>query len=368
MSDQPASDQKGRRNRAATAIELTLPRRFEALVAAQPHAPLVVYGEWRLNYADVNGAANRLARRLMALGVGRNVPVGLCLDRGPDLLVAILAVLKAGGAYLPLDPHWPADRLRRMRAAVVPAAFVTRSTFVDRLADAGGPVVNLDRDQSAIAAESSANPEVPLDANQWCYVLFTSGSTGGPKGVPVTYGNLAGLFPALTAELDLGPNDVWTWFHSASFGFSVWELWGALLHGGCIVIVPEHIRRDPVALGELIVDEQVTVFSQTPSAFRRLLHEARFHASVASSRLRYLALSGEAIRRDDIAGWLDRGHRARLINTYAITETAGQLALRVYGEGDATDEACVFSVTRLDATSLSRVNSGEYLAPVGHTG
>jgi non-ribosomal peptide synthetase component F len=229
-----------------------------------------------------------------------------------------------------------------MQAAASPAVFVTRTAFLPLVTaneqDAGVPVVDLDRDQAAIAAGSSANPEVPIEAGQWCYVLFTSGSTGSPKGVPITHGNLAGLFPPLTAALGFGPDDVWTWFHSASFGFSVWELLGALLHGGCLVIVPEHIRQDPAALGELIADEGVTVFSQTPSAYRRLLHDERFHASGAGSRLRYLALSGEAIRRDDIAGWLARGHRAQLINTYAITETAGQLTLRIYGADDATEE------------------------------
>jgi amino acid adenylation domain-containing protein len=315
-----------------------LPRRFEQLAADQPRAPLLVYGEWRLAYRDVNTAANRLAHRLIALGVGRNVPVGLCLDRGPDLVVAILAVLKAGGAYVPLDPQWPADRLRHMRAASSPAVLITRSAFLPLLAGHLGPVLDLDRDQPAIALESGANPAVPLHDDQWCYVLFTSGSTGQPKGVPVTHGNLSGLFPPLTAALALGPADVWTWFHSASFGFSVWELWGALLHGSSLVIVPEHIRQDPLALGELIAEEGVTVFSQTPSAFRRVLHEPRFHASIAASGLRYLALSGEAIRRDDLTAWFAHGHAARLINTYAITETAGQLTLRTYQESDATEE------------------------------
>ncbi len=335
------SDQRPLRAPVTASAIVSLPLRFGQLADERPRAPLVVYGEWRLSYRDVNAAANRLAHRLIALGVGRNVAVGLCLDRGPDLLVAILAVLKAGGAYVPLDPHWPADRLRRMRAAAGPAVFVTRTAFLALVtADDRGDratVVDLDRDQAAIAAGSSANPDVAIDPDQWCYLLFTSGSTGTPKGVPVTHRNLAGLFPPLTAALGFGPDDVWTWFHSASFGFSVWEIWGALLHGGCLVIVPEHIRQDPAALGELIADEQVTVFSQTPSAYRRVLHDERFHSCVAGSRLRYLALSGEAVRRDDIAGWLARGHRARLINTYAITETAGQLTLRIYGADDATE-------------------------------
>jgi len=366
------SDQHLQRSPAAAPVEVSLPRRFEALAAAQPRAPLVVYGEWRLSYRDVNGAANRLAHRLMALGVARNVPVGLCLDRGPDLLVAILAVQKAGGAFVPLDPHWPVDRLGRMWAAASaasrPAVLVTRTALLKHLPEHAGPVLDLDRDQSAVAAESSENPAVRLDPHQWCYVLFTSGSTGVPKGVPVTHGNLAGLFPPLNAALEFGPDDIWTWFHSASFGFSVWELWGALLHGGCLVIVPEHIRQDPVALGELLVDEQVTVFSQTPSAYRRVLHEARFHASVAASRLRYLALSGEALRREDIAGWLARGHRARLLNTYAITETAGQLTLRVYGEGDATEESARNLGQPLEGREVLVLDAGGQPVPRGTAG
>ena len=366
------SDQHLQRSPAAAPVEVSLARRFEALAAAQPRAPLVVYGEWRLSYRDVNGAANRLAHRLMALGVARNVPVGLCLDRGPDLLVAILAVQKAGGAFVPLDPHWPVDRLGRMWAAASaasrPAVLVTRTALLKHLPEHAGPVLDLDRDQSAVAAESSENPAVRLDPHQWCYVLFTSGSTGVPKGVPVTHGNLAGLFPPLNAALEFGPDDIWTWFHSASFGFSVWELWGALLHGGCLVIVPEHIRQDPVALGELLVDEQVTVFSQTPSAYRRVLHEARFHASVAASRLRYLALSGEALRREDIAGWLARGHRARLLNTYAITETAGQLTLRVYGEGDATEESARNLGQPLEGREVLVLDAGGQPVPRGTAG
>ena len=315
-----------------------LPLRFAALAAARPEAPLVAYGEWRLNYGDVNGAANRLAHRLIALGVSASVPVALGLPRDPDLLVALLAVLKAGGVYVPLDPQWPAERLRLMAAAACPAVLITRTSLRDRLPSACGVVVDLDRDQSAIAHEPDADPDVAIDPQQWCYLLFTSGSTGTPKGVPITHGNLAGLFPPLAEALDFGPRDVWTWFHSASFGFSAWELLGAMLHGGSLVIVPESVRQDPVALGELLVEEQVTVFSQTPSAFRRLLHEPRFHACVDDSPLRYLALSGEAIRGDDIGTWLHHGHRAQLINTYALTETAGQVALRIYGPGDA-DEA-----------------------------
>ncbi len=313
-------------------------RHFEALCRLQPHAPAVAWGEWRLSYADVNGAANRLAHRLLALGAARNVPVALCLPRGPDLLVAMLAVMKAGAAYVPFDPAWPRPRLQLMHDAVRPPLLVTRATLREELPGAADRVVvDLDRDGALIGAQSPANPDERVLADQWCYVLFTSGSTGAPKGVPVTHGNLVNLFPPLVSALDLGPADIWTWLHSPAFGFSVWEIWGAWRQGGSIVVVPEHLRHDPVALGELLVEERVTVFSQTPSGYRRLVGVPDFHRSVARSALRYVALSGEALRGEDIGAWTAQRHAARLISTYAVTETGGQVTLRRYGPGDATE-------------------------------
>jgi len=324
------------RDAAAATRPATLAVELARHAAQTPDAPALVYGEWRLSYRDLNAAANRLARRLMALGVAREVRVGLLLDRGPDLLVAMLAVMKAGGAYVPLDPHWPRERLAAMDAAALPRVLITRTALRGLLPARERELVDLDYHQALIGAEESTDPEVLIQAGQTCYLMFTSGSTGAPKGVVVTHGNLAGLFPPLAARLCLGPREVWTWFHSASFGFSIWEIWGALLHGGCLVIVPEHLRSDPAALGELLVDEQVTVFSQTPSGFRRLLPVEAFHQSVGRSRLRWLALSGEALQPADLEGWIGRygDTGPRLASSYALTETAGQVTLRLWGTDD----------------------------------
>lgn len=314
---------------------LQLPR-FEAWAAAAPDRPLVGEGGAWLTYGEINGRANRLAHGLQARGVGPQTVVGLRLPPGPDWLVAMLGVLKAGGAYLPLDPQWPLERLRSMAAVAKPLLCITGAPRPP------SPGLHLDldldlvRDREALAAFPATAPHLSLRKDQWCYVLFTSGSTGTPKGVPVTHGNLAGLFPPLTAALGLGPEEVWTWCHSPSFGFSVWEIWGALLHGARLVILPEHGRQDPGALGALLRTEGVTVFSQTPSTYRRLRDDESFHKEIAHSSLRYLALSGEAVRDTDLASWFLRGHRARLISTYALTETGGQMTLRQYTPGDAT--------------------------------
>lgn len=328
------------RGAAARVVPATLAVELARHAARAPEAPALVYGEWRLSYRDLNAAANRLAHRLMALGVAREVRVGLLLDRGPDLLVAMLAVMKAGGAYVPFDPHWPRERLAAMDAAAAPAVVVTRAALRGLLPERPRELLDLDRHPAPAGPEESMDPDVVIHADQTCYLMFTSGSTGTPKGVVITHGNLAGLFPPIAARLQLGPREVWTWFHSASFGFSIWEIWGALLHGGCLVIVPEHIRSDPAALGELLVDEQVTVFSQTPSGFRRLLEVEAFHQAVDRSRLRWLALSGEALRPGDLRGWIRRHGEAgpRLVSSYAVTETAGQVTLRLYAAADLDGE------------------------------
>jgi amino acid adenylation domain-containing protein len=318
--------------------------RFAAQCGLRPLAPAIIAGEVSLGYAELDAAANRFAHRLQALGVARDMPVGICLAPGADLLVAMLGVLKAGGAWLPLDPAWPRERLGHMLDVVRPLVLVTSRALRERCPAGAHRLFDIDAERAAVAAQSAADPAVPIVPQQLCYLMFTSGSAGTPKCVMVTHGNLARLFPPLCAALDFGPDEVWSWFHSVSFGFSVWEMLGALLHGGALRVVPEAVRNAPAALGAWIADSGVTVFSQTPSALRRLLGVPEFHQAIDRSRLRYLALSGEALRPEDIALWHQHhdGRRQasapQLISTYALTETGGQVTLRVYAAADATPE------------------------------
>jgi non-ribosomal peptide synthetase component F/acyl carrier protein len=350
-------------------LSLSLLERLAAHVQLRPAAPAIISGQQQLGYAELDAAANRLAHHLQDLGVARDVPVGICLMPGTELLVAMLAVLKAGGAYLPLDPAWPRERLQQMLGVVQPTVLISCTRLRERCPVGTHTLLDLDQERAGIAAQSAADPAVEIVPEQLCYLMFTSGSSGAPKCVMVTQGNLAGLFPPLCAALDFGPDDVWSWFHSASFGFSVWEVHGALLHGACIQVVPAAIRNVPAALGAWIAEQRVTVFSQTPSALRRLLGVKGFHQAIAGSRLRYLALSGEALRPEDIATWHrfhdsgghdsgghdsgrhdsgrhdadphDAGQRAaapRLLSTYALTETGGQVTLRLYSAADASTD------------------------------
>jgi amino acid adenylation domain-containing protein len=309
-----------------------LPRRIEQQARIRPEAIAIRAGNQTLTYAALNEAANRLAWRLRELGVGADVLTGLCLESGPDLIVALLAILKSGGAYVPLDPDYPPERVRRVLARAKPRFLVTRQHWLDVLSPDDMQVVCVDRDRKTIRRQSAENLPGPITADSLCYVMFTSGSTGQPKGVMVTHGNIAGLFDYIGPHLGIGPEDVWSQLHSCAFGFSVFEIFGALAHGGCLAFAPAVVRADSQALRAFLQSAGVTVLSQTPSAFRQTLLNDAFNGAWATLRVRTVVLSGEPVIADDLLQWSER-HGAtapRLVNTYAITETGGNVTLREY--------------------------------------
>ena len=187
----------------------------------------------------------------------------------------------------------------------------------------------LDRDHRVIAECSTANPNAAISPDDLAYVIYTSGSTGKPKGVLVTHANVSRLFTATDHWFGFGPHDVWTLFHSYAFDFSVWELWGALLYGGRVVIVPYWVSRDPAAFRKLLVEERVTVLNQTPSAFRQLI-QADLAEPPADYALREVIFGGEALELQALKPWFERyGDRhPRLVNMYGITETTVHVTYR----------------------------------------
>jgi amino acid adenylation domain-containing protein len=308
---------------------------FEAQAERTPGAAAVTFAGEELSYAGLNARANRLAHHLTARGVGPDARVAICVERGMEMVVALLAVLKAGGGYVPLDPGYPEDRLRYTLADSRPLLLLTQAALRERFADLDLPVLALDEDAPAWADLPETNPErADVGPAHLAYVIYTSGSTGQPKGVMVEHRNVARLFTATDAWFGFGTGDVWTLFHSFAFDFSVWEIWGALLYGGRLVVVPRETARSPEEFYALLCREGVTVLNQTPSAFRQLI--AAQQAVGGEHALRCVVFGGEALEPATLKPWFERNdeRRTRLVNMYGITETTVHVTYRPIERAD----------------------------------
>ena len=324
---------------ASFPVDTTLHARFAAQAARTPGAVAVTFEGTSLTYAELDARANRLAHHLAALGAAPGGLVGLCVERSLETVVGIVAILKAGGAYLPLDPAYPDERIAHMLEDSGARIVVTTAELAPRVSADGIRAVLLDAERDAIDAHPSAAPDVAVDPGALAYVIYTSGSTGRPKGVQVTHANVVRLFTATDAWFGFGADDVWTLFHSYAFDFSVWELWGALLYGGRLVVVPFYVSRSAEAFLELLARERVTVLSQTPSAFRQLIRadgEAARGGAMRDLALRFVVFGGEALDPASLREWVDRrgDERPRLVNMYGITETTVHVTYRVIRRAD----------------------------------
>ncbi|HZD93279.1 MAG TPA: amino acid adenylation domain-containing protein, partial [Candidatus Sulfotelmatobacter sp.] len=304
-----------------------LMERFEAQAECAPAAVALSFAEQTLNYEELNRRANRLAHYLRKKGVGPESLVGIALERSLEMVIAILATWKAGAAYLPLDPEYPRARLEYMLEDACPAVVITSEQLRQQLPlNASNEVVILDRAdiQTALSQAPDHNPALKLLPQNTAYVIYTSGSTGKPKGVVVTQGNVARLFAATDKWFSFSREDVWTLFHSYAFDFSVWEIWGALVYGGRLVIVPRSITHSPAEFLRLLVAEQVTVLNQTPSAFYQLMQAEEEEPELGGDlKLRTVVFGGEALELGRLRGWYERHAEdyPALVNMYGITET-----------------------------------------------
>ncbi len=296
---------------------------FARTAARFPERTAVRCGEAGLTYRELDARVSELAS---ALAVDPAAPVGILLERSVEMVVAALAVVRAGASYVPIDPATPAARIAAIVADAEPSVVITSRALAGRV---DAPVLLVDEPLPA----GGGGPR-PSTWHTRAYVIFTSGTTGRPKGVQVTHGNLLRLFTATEARFGFGAGDVWTMFHSFAFDFSVWEMWGPLLYGGCLVVVPAEVAKDPVAFRSLLAEERVTMLSQTPTAFTQLVAEDARHADRLP--LRWVVFGGEALHVADLKPWVAKygDTTPALANMYGITETTVHASFRRVRHGD----------------------------------
>jgi len=313
----------------------TLTDLFEEQASRTPDRIALTGVGVNLTYRELDERAELLALRLQSRGVAPEVRVGLFLERTPNLVIAILAILKAGGAYVPIDPAYPPERISFLLHDAGLSVLVTQRGLESRLPPHRARLVRVD--------DASDDPQfpgvarVPAGAHSLAYIIYTSGSTGRPKGVEITHHNVVRLFQASEEWYDFNEADVWTLFHSCAFDFSVWEIWGALLKGGRLVIVPYGVSRSPADFLALLARERVTVLNQTPSAFRQLQHIALTASPAEGLALRYVIFGGEALDLRGLRPWFERygDETPKLVNMYGITETTVHVTCRPLTRADA---------------------------------
>src|SRR6187402_2135008 len=346
---------------------------FEAQVAKAPDAVAVVFEQQQLTYNELNIRANQLAHHLRELGVRPEDRVAICVERGFEMITALLAVLKAGGAYVPLDPDYPSDRLHFMLQDSGPVVLLTQSHLKDIFTDIPHRLHVLQLDDSAAVWQTLPEgnlslEETGLTPNHLAYVIYTSGSTGQPKGVMVQHQGLCNRLAAIRQSLNFSQQDGMANVSSFGFDISVWELWGAFLHGSRLIIIPHAAKRSPDDLYRLLSHNGVTILNQTPTFFRQLVNMPASFLRLPS--LRYVILGGEALDLSDLRAWYERypNHQSTVVNMYGITETTVHATLRIVKSVDLSTRRD-FSIGRgLPDLRTYVLDSWGSPVPVGVTG
>lgn len=320
--------------------EHTLVQLFEASVRRFPHNVALNFAEEAWTYQQLDHKANQLARLIrQQIDVKADTLVALLLPRSLDTVLAILAVLKAGAAYVPIDTSYPADRVHFILQDTQATLLLTYQSYADMAGEFSGAMLFLD--QNSGQDQPTTAPDVRIDPHQLAYVIYTSGSTGKPKGVLLEHQNVCRLLSSTEADYQFNQQDVWCLFHSYVFDFSVWEIWGAFAYGGRLFVPTKDQAQDTEAFVTLCQQQQLTVLNQTPSAFYNFSDRALFIPRISS--LRYVIFGGEALNLNQLKAWFDYygDQQPLLINMYGITETTVHVTYKVIQQQDIGDQSTI---------------------------
>ncbi|WP_160114824.1 non-ribosomal peptide synthetase, partial [Aquimarina sp. AU474] len=311
-----------------TIIEL-----FESQVDLTPENICVTIGDESITYKDLNSRANSLAIHLRNLGVEPNQVIGLLMEKSIDLIIGMLGILKSGGGYLPLDIEAPEQRITYILEDSEASILVTHKEYSKDL-KYNHTTVLLEKIENEWIDKNIEKVNQPSDL---CYVIYTSGTTGNPKGVMLEHKNVVRLFINDQNKFDFSSNDVWTLFHNHTFDFSVWEIYGALLFGGKLVIIPKIVTQDPKQFLNILQQEGVTILNQTPSAFYNLIETGELQ-EISSLKLRMVIFGGEALAPSKLILWKRKYPHIKLINMYGITETTVHVTYKEITENEISKD------------------------------
>ncbi len=300
---------------------------FEAQVEKTPENIALTFSGSSLTYRELNDKSNQLAYQLRIKNVRPDSIVGLLTHRSFETIIGMLSVLKAGGAYMPIDADYPVERINYLISDSKTKLVLTTNDLKNKL-NSDVDVIILDSKENY--SEKTSNPEKINSQNDLCYIIYTSGTTGLPKGVMVEHKNVVRLLFNEKFQFDFGSDDVWTMFHSHCFDFSVWEMYGALLFGGKLIIVPKIIAQEPSEYLNLLKDNKVTILNQTPSAFYNLIQED-LESGDKKLQLKYVIFGGEALKPGKLKEWNKKYPSTKLINMFGITETTVHVTYKEIG-------------------------------------
>lgn len=350
------------------------PQLFEDQVSRAPQGPAVTYENETLTFAELNARANQLARHLQNLGAGAESLIGICVERSLDMAIGILGILKAGAAYLPLDPEYPRERLAFMLDDARPAIVLTKSKLADLVEGNAASVVLLDVDSAEIAKQSESNLVKAPSPEDLAYVIYTSGSTGKPKGAMITHGNLANYLLGLDYELQITADDAYLHTASIAFSSSRRQLMLPLSQGATVVIATSEQRKDPLALFAMIKQRRVTVMDAVPSFWRNCTSvlaslDQETRADLLDNQLRLMLSASEPLLSDIPRTWSKEFcHSAQHVHMFGQTETAGIVALyRV--PSDSTNETKIVPVgDPIANTEIFILDEDQKPCPIGVAG